>query len=705
MPVRSAFLVGDGIAEFVPLGYDPAKTPSLDLQAEPPRRGGLPGVFPIRPVFTHETLGAWKDPDILFQRGTKEFSVAEVDAPAGTTFYGTGEVNGSLVRNNTSIDLWNTDNYHWRAYDGRRLYESHPWVLGVRPDGTAFGVLFDTTWKSRLSCGDHDIQFQSEGPAFRTFVIDRASPEAVLEGLAELTGCMQMPPRWALGFHQSRFSYYPDARVRQIADGFRSRHIPCDVIWLDIDYMNGFRVFTFDPNRFPDPPGLNAYLHGRGFRSVCIIDPGVKIENGYAPYDSGQKIGAWVKAADGNVFQGRVWPGVCAFPDFTVPAVRDWWAGLYGGLLAKGIDGIWNDMNEPAIFINPDFTMPEDCRHAGGGDLPPGPHTEYHNVYGMLMARATQEGLEKARPDKRPFVLTRASFLGGQRYSAMWTGDDPTGMETLQETIPMQLNVGLSGQPFSGSDIGGFIGVTDPDVFGHWIAIGAFYPFCRAHKENNRPDSEPWAFGPKVEAASRTALDRRYRLMPYLYTVFHEASEIGLPVMRPIFMADPADMALRTEQQAFTLGRDLMVTPAWAKDVKMPRAQHGPWRSVALLDQKLESDGFQPGLKIRPGSIIPLGRVIETTADDSSPMTLLVSLDDKGRAEGDLYWDSGDGPVSGAVQHYAAQKSGGELVVRWTNPAPGAAAGPVPTGIEVVTGDFQTIGATGDLRAGIHCRL
>ena len=618
-----------------------------------------------------------------------KLSEANITAPEGTSFYGTGEVTGPLLRNNTTIGLWNTDNFNWNRANGSRLYQSHPWVLAVRPDGSAFGVLFDTTWKSRLKCGDHDIRFESDGPAFRVFVIDRSSPDEVLRGLAELIGTMPLPPRWALGFHQCRYSYYPDARVREIADGFRSRHIPCDVIWLDIDYMNGFRIFTFDPQRFPDPAATNQYLHDRGFKSIWMIDPGAKTEKGYSVYDSGSAVNAWVKTADGQEFHGAVWPGECAFPDFTSPAVRDWWGGLYKDFLAKGVDGVWNDMNEPAVFDGPDHTMPEDNQHAGGGGLPPGPHLEYHDVFGMLMALATRAGIQKARPDLRPFVLARSNYLGGQRYAATWTGDNGSEWTFLKASVPMSLNLGLSGQPFSGPDIGGYSGKTDPDVYGHWIGLGAFYPFSRAHKAKGEPDSEPWTFGPKVESASRTALERRYRLLPYLYTVFHEASCTGLPVMRPVFMADAADLALRGEQQAFTLGRDLLVIPRWATDAHLPK---GDWRTIDIIDPKLEADPYQPVLKIRPGAIVPLGKVIENTTEASlDPLTLLVSPDASGHAEGWLYDDAGDG--SGyekgdySLVHYVADRSGKDVVVRIADRA-GKRAGEHPlVKVEIVVGD------------------
>jgi len=351
--------------------------------------------------------------------------------------------------------------------------------------------------------------------------------------------------------------------------------------------------------------------------------------------------------------------------------------------------------------------MPDTNLHAGGGGLPPGPHLEYHNVFGMLMVRATRAGLQEARPDKRPFVLTRSNYLGGQRYAATWTGDNASSWRYLKDSVPMSLNLGLSGQPFSGPDIGGFSGKATPELFGHWIGLGAFYPFSRAHKSKGTPDSEPWMFGPDVEAASRTALERRYRLLPYLYTLFEEASRTGLPVMRPAFMADPADLALRGEQQAFTLGRDLLVIPRWATNAHLPK---GDWRAVDLIDPKLEADEYQPVLKIRPGAIVPLGKIIENTTEKSlDPLTLLVSLDATGHAEGWLYEDDGDGygykKGAYSLTHYVADKSGNEVIVK-IKESKGVWKVAHPTAkVEVFIGDHKSIAGEGDDREGIHCQL
>ena len=421
-----------------------------------------------------------------------------------------------------------------------------------------------------------------------------------MRGLAELTGKMPLPPKWALGFHQCRYSYYPDARVRQIADEFRKRKLPCDVIWLDINYMDGFRIFTFDPKLFPDPKATNDYLHQNGFHSVWMIDPGVKQDPSYSVYREGNGRNLWVQTKSGAPFVGKVWPGPCVFPDFTMPAARQWWAGLYRNFIATGVDGVWNDMNEPAVFDGPDHSMPEDNQHRGGGDLPPGPHLLYHNVFGMLMTSATRDGILQARPDKRPFVLTRANHLGGQRYAATWTGDNVAAMPYLETSIPMSLNLSLSGQPLNGPDLGGYSGPITPELFGKWISMAPFFPFSRAHTDVKNPAREPWTQGPEIENVSRTALERRYRLLPYLYTLAYTASTKGDPIMQPVFFADPKDADLRSESGAFLLGPDLLVVPHWVESPKLPK---GIWRDVSLGDPARENDGYQARVMIRGGGI------------------------------------------------------------------------------------------------------
>lgn len=646
--IRSV-MMGNGIAKFIPKGYDAKKVPSLAISKEPEEQGKLQKDWRLIPEFS----------------STDGKSNALLRVPKGTSLYGGGEVTGSLLRNGKTIKLWNTDSGAYGVDNGTRLYQSHPWIMGVREDGTAFGILFDTTWKATLSCTDDKIELRSEGLPFRVFIIDRESPQAVVRGLAELTGTMPMIPKWALGYHQCRFSYQPDSRVIEVADTFRYKRIPCDAIWMDIDYMDGFRIFTFNPEKFPNPKAVNRDLHLRGFHSTWMIDPGAKVDPDYFVYKSGTENDVWVKTAKGENFHGDAWPGAAAFPDFTYPKAQKWWAGLYKAFLAQGVDGVWNDVNEPQINDTPNKTMPEDNIHRGGGDLPQGTHLQYHNVYGMLMVRSSREGMLSARPDKRPFILTRSNFLGGQRYAATWTGDNGSTWEHMKLSIPMSLTLGLSGQPISGADIGGFLFNANGDLFGNWIGFGAFYPFSRGHACAGTNNKEPWAFGPEVEKASRIAIERRYILLPYFYTLMHEAATDGMPIMRPAFFADPKDLSLRAEEQYFLVGDNLMVVPAFVEKANYPK---GIWRELSLVDGD-KTDKYQASLKIRGGAIIPTGKVIQNTTEESlDPLTLIVCLDENGKAQGELYWDAGDGwdfqKKQYCMQKYVAEKQGNSVVVK-----------------------------------------
>ncbi len=620
-------LVGDGVVRFWPQDCDIAKVPPSLFSNKPLKTGGMvPSNNDVIPRF-----------GIVDGKKTAYISLSPL-----FDLYGTGEVTGSLLRNNYKISLFNTDCYGYKIPG--QLYQSHPWVLGVRPDGSAFGVIFDCTWKAELNLRN-GILFTTvkEANDFPVIVIEGDCPQDVLLKLGDITGTMPMPPRWALGFQQCRYSYYPDARVREVVDTFRSKRIPCDVLWFDIDYMDGFRIFTFDKNHFPDPADTNRYLHNLGFKSVWMIDPGVKYDKDYFVYQSGTANDVWVKSAGGEPFVGPVWPGDCVFPDFTMPATRQWWSGLYKAFMAKGVDGVWNDMNEPSVFDEKlEGTMALDCVHRGGDGLPKGEHVQYHNVYGMLMVKASREGILKANPDKRPFILSRSNFLGGHRYAATWTGDNKATWEHMEMSIPMTLNLGLSGQPFNGPDIGGFIGDATPELWGNWISIGAYFPFSRAHTAIETRNQEPWAFGSKTEDASRVALERRYRLMPYIYTLFRDSHTSGLPVMRPVFFADPADGALRQEDEAFMLGEDLLIVPAWAKSPALPK---GIWQSFKLTATTGLSDDYQSTLKIKGGSIVPVGRVVQSTSEigENEKLTLIVALDKNGKASGKLYEDDGEG--------------------------------------------------------------
>lgn len=643
-------MVGEGIARFHAQGVDPAAFPPSLALAKPldwKKTGDVPATFTAVPNFW--TSGGGGDGKDLRHN-------VRIDIADGTSLYGTGEIAGPLLRNGRRTIGWNTDAYGYTE-DNLSLYQTHPWVLAVRADGTAFGVLADTTWRVEMDLSGADkgsaasgsIVFRGEGAPFRVWVIDRATPQDVVKGLAELTGTMPMPPKWAVGYHQCRYSYYPEARVREIADNFRSRKIPCDVIWFDIDYMDEFRVFTFDKNHFPDPKKLNEDLGKMGFSRIWMINPGVKDEQGFPIRDQLVEKKGYVTRADGTMYRGEVWPGWCVFPDYTRPDVRAWWRELYKPFMAMGVDGVWNDMNEPAIFNVTSKTMPEDNVHAGGewdygGTLPKGPHLQYHNVYGMLMAKGTYDGIRAANPDKRAFVLTRAGYIGSHRYAATWTGDNSAEWDDLEASVPMILNLGISGAPFTGPDIGGFNGNGDGKLFVRWMGVGSLFPFSRGHTGKGNIDKEPWAYGKEVEDASRLALERRYRLLPYFYTLFDEAHRTGLPVMRPLFFADPKDPALRSEDDAFLLGNDLLVspklTPTSDRVVVKPK---GTWEQIFIVGEGVHPE--LPDLYLRAGAIVPMGPIIQYTSQkvDRERLTLLVALNADGTATGTLYEDEGDG--------------------------------------------------------------
>lgn len=617
-----SYLTESGVAVFVPKGFD-AKNhlPSPIFLRDLVPQSDVPADWQIKPMFSQ------KD-----GKSVVEIAVGDAD------LYGTGEVWGPLRRNGDKNIFWNRDNGAYNAHDGKMLYQTHPWVLGLRKDGSAFGIIFDNTWRSQLEC-DSKITYLSDGPALRVVIIEKESPAEVLKTLGQLSGTMEMPPLWSLGYQQCRFSYYPENRVKEVCDEFRTRQIPCDVIWMDIHYMHDYRIFTFDPEKFPNPKGLNDYLHSKNMKSVFMIDPAPKAEEGYFVDDQGRKGDYYVKNAKGEPFVGNVWAGPSHFPDFTRPEVQQWWSTLYKDFMATGIDGVWNDMNEPAVFGGGDeLTMPDDNIHLGGEGRTPGNHVRYHNMYGYSMVKASRMGIMAANPDKRPFILSRSNCLGGQRYAATWTGDNLSSPEQMKGAVAMTLNMGLSGQAFNGPDIGGFLENCTPELLAQWTAMGIYFPFTRNHSCDGTVNQEPWAFGTEVENVCRTAINRRYRLLPYIYTLFREASTCGQPVMRPVFWADTKDLTLRTEQDAYMLGNDLLIVPSYATEAKLPK---GNWQTIPFEEK---TDKYQARVALREGAIVPLANIFQNTVEyNTDELTLLVNPDANGEATGRMYEDAGDG--------------------------------------------------------------
>jgi alpha-glucosidase len=466
---------------------------------------------------------------------------------------------------------------------------------------------------------------------------------------------------WALGNQQSRWSYFPESRVREVARGFRESRTPADVIYLDIDYMDGFRVFTWDKTRFPDPPKLLSDLRREGFRTVLIIDPGIKVDENYRVYKEGRAGGHFVKDERGGELRGSVWPGVCAFPDFTSAPAREWFSSYYRQHLDEGVAGFWNDMNEPGIFLSemtpkPDIyhhpmkTFPLTSRHDGDGDA--GTHARYHNVYGMQMARSTFEGLRKLRPDERPFVLTRAGYAGIQRFSAVWTGDNVASWDHLRLSIPMLTNLGVSGVPFVGADVGGFSGNPSPELYARWLQAAALTPFLRSHSEAGSNPHEPYSFGPRFTDINRASVELRYRLLPYLYSVFQEHTQTGAPVMRPLWFEYPADERTYLNEDQYLVGPDLLVAPvvteaAVKRRVYFPRGDAWvDWWTGKRYEGGTEAEVEAPlerlPLFARAGAAIPTQAVVQHTGEmPRASLSLVVVRGADGTSS--FYEDSGEG--------------------------------------------------------------
>ena len=498
--------------------------------------------------------------------------------PRTEHFFGLGDKTGPLDRRGQAFTLWNTDAYHFQESTDP-LYKSIPFFIAAGGPGGSYGILLDNTWRSGFDFGKQDPQtlaFGSAAGPIDYYLIYGPSVRHVVERYTGLTGKPPLTPLWALGFQQSRYSYMSAAEVRRIADRLRTERIPADVIWLDIDYQDRNRPFTTNPTTFPDLPGLARHLRQQGLRLVAITDLHIAAapDQGYLPYDSGLAGDHFLKRPDGSLYIGRVWPGPSVFPDFTRHDTRAWWGTLYRDFVAAGIAGFWNDMNEPSVFDTPNKTLPLDTPHRiaePGFIAREATHSEIHNVYGMLNSRATYEGLSLLQPNERPFVMTRATYAGGQRYAATWTGDNSSTWNHLKLSIPMLLNLGMSGFAYSGADVGGFIGAPSAELMTRWIEMAAFMPIFRAHSEKGTPPKEPWMDGPRHTRIRRQFIEERYRLLPYLYALADENARTGAPLMRPLFYEFPDALDSPCEQPtAFLLGDRMLIAPSPDLDSPQP---------------------------------------------------------------------------------------------------------------------------------------
>jgi alpha-glucosidase len=520
--------------------------------------------------------------------------------PADESYFGLGDKAGSMNRRNRSFTMWNTDEYGWQE-SSDPLYKTIPFFIGLRA-GTAYGIFFDNTWRSSFDFGKESpdyFSFGAEGGELNYYFFSGPTPKNVISKYTAMVGRSPLPPLWSLGYQQSRYTYYPEARAREIVSTMRSKKIPLDAIYFDIDYQEGYAPFTVNRTYFPTFEKMIADFRGTGVRTILITDLHIKKnpDHGYLPYDSGMQNDNFVKNADGSVFVGAVWPGESVFPDFTLTRVRDWWGTLYKDFVGMGAAGFWNDMNEPSVFLRADKTMPLTVRHRldDGTSLD---HRAIHNVFGMENVRATYEGLRKLQADERPFVLTRAAYSGAERYAATWTGDNSSTWNHLKMSTPMLLSLGISGFPLVGDDIGGFVGTPPADLLTRWFEVGAFNPIYRDHADKGSADQEPWVSGPEQEAVRRRYIELRYKLLPYLYTAVEEATRTGIPLMRPLFLEYPQQTDMYIDNRDFLFGEVFFVAPALTEklDAETVQLPPGDWYDFWTS----EKHASKPPLELHP---------------------------------------------------------------------------------------------------------
>jgi len=485
----------------------------------------------------------------------------------GECFYGLGDKPTDMNLRGKRLENYGTDAYGFQK-DTDPLYRNIPFYYGLH-HGIGYGIFFDNTFRTLFDFGherEEVCSFWARGGEMNYYFMYGPDLLQVAEAYTKITGTAELPPLWALGYQQCRWSYFPDKRVMEIAAEFRKRQIPCDVIHLDIDYMEGFRCFTWSKEGFPDPCKLSKDLSAQGFKVVVIIDPGIKSDPDYDIYKQGIERNYFCKRADGALMEGDVWPGKCVFPDYTNPEVREWWSSLFKELVESGVRGVWNDMNEPAVFEM--GTFPEDVRHDYDGEDVS--HRKAHNVYGHLMSKSTAAGLRKYLMPNRPFVITRSCYAGAQRWASVWTGDNVSEWEHLWLANVQCQRLAVSGISFAGSDIGGFIGEPDGELYTRWIQLATFHPLMRTHSASNETgfNQEPWSFGSKYEFIVKRFIQLRYRLLPYLYTTFWQYSHQGTPMLRPLAFVAQQDPQTYNRSHEFMLGDALLISHVDGPGVK-----------------------------------------------------------------------------------------------------------------------------------------
>ncbi len=555
----------------------------------------------------------------------------------GDQFYGMGEKLLGLELSKVQTKFWNTDvfaDFHWKQVSDDRpdpLYVSVPYLIIKRGDFW-IGLLLDNPQETFVSTGA-DLQvgggqmniatgaqkvilIGAENGQPDLYVLVGASLADLTRKFQKLVGVTPLPPAWALGYHQCRWGYESAADLHRLDENFRKHRIPCDGLWLDIGYMREFRVFTFDKRHFPELRRTLRQLNRAGRRIVPILDPGVKLEKGFEVYDDGKRAGIFCRNPQRRDYVGLVWPGETVFPDFSLPEGRAWWAKHVEAFARSGISGSWIDMNDPATGSVENKSM-----LFGRGRYS---HATFHNQYALGMAKATRAGFLAARPEHRPFVLSRSGFTGISRHAAIWTGDNLSSYHYLRLAIPCSINLALSGIPFNGPDLGGFGGDCPPALMRDWIKAGFLFPFCRNHNASRSQHQEPWAFDAPTLRVVRHYIRLRYKLRPYLYNLFIRHEESGEAILRPLFydFKDTPALPLGRIEDQFMLGHAILQAPI-VREGK--RARHvvlpGPaaWWSVHEAkwlrgNRRVQTKpaALQTPLYVREGSIVPMAEGVPT---------------------------------------------------------------------------------------------
>ncbi|NHJ87102.1 MAG: DUF5110 domain-containing protein [Asgard group archaeon] len=586
----------------------------------------------------------------------KRWAATHKKATVNELQIGFGERTGSLAKNGRKMIFWNTDPriYH-KTNDP--LYQSEPIQISVRENGSAYGIFYDNHHYSLIKIDkkkQSKVSYFTEQEPICYYFFSGPSLKDVIQQLTLINGRISLPPRWILGHQQCRWSYYPEEQVRAIASTFRDKQIPCDCIHLDIDYMDGYRSFTWNKERFPNPKKLIDDLHLEGFNIVVNTDPGLKIDTNWNIYNEGVKNNYFCKLPNGKLYTSKVWPGKCVFPDFIKHEVRTWWGSLFNSLVEVGVDGFWLDMNEPVTFTIKGTFPNKVQHHMIDKDVS---HREAHNIYGLNMARATRQGIDSLRPNIRNFIFTRSCYASIQKYAASWTGDNYSDWIGLQQSLPMIINMGLCGQSIVAADIGGFYQNCTPELLTRWYQLGIFYPMCRNHSSAGTVSQEPWAFGEEIEQIVKKYIELRYQLTPYLYYYTWEASRTGLPIMRPLFMEFPNDIEAYNKKwfdTEFMFGERILIAPILNKmpndnssakrEIYLPQ---GTWidfwskeilKGGTVIEKEFSLD--QLAIFVKAGSIIPTNPVVqflEQTKDHPVIFEIYPGIEFQGKA----YFDDG----------------------------------------------------------------